>query len=312
MEIGASFSHRHLKSLGLNPLTALKEFKKLGLTWIRLGCYWDEIEETPGNFNFSQLDHLIKFCAEQNINVVLTVGMKAPRYPEYYLPKWLQEKPLRLASISIKNKFLFEATQKFLTNCVKHFKINKAVKVWQVENEPFDPSGEKWWRISPEFLKAEVDLVRSLDSKRKIMVNVWGNEAAIRKTYYQAIKLADIVGLDIYLRHAAVSPLAKVGIYLGPTTSQKDLRKIGEEISNSGKEFWLAELQMEPWEPGELCTTKENPPSFLPKHFQENLAYGKALNPDVILLWGFEYWYWRKTNGDNRYWEKAKEIFAKY
>jgi len=51
MIIGASFSHPYLEYLKINPQNALKEFKKLGLRWIRLGCYWNEIEKTPGKFN---------------------------------------------------------------------------------------------------------------------------------------------------------------------------------------------------------------------------------------------------------------------
>lgn len=310
MELGASFSHRYLKWLGINPIQAIKDFKELKLKWIRLGCYWNEIEKEPGIFYFDELDPLIKYCNENRINVVLTVGMKAPRWPEYYLPKYLlsQLKLRRLETIKLENERLLESTLNFLEKCVCHFKTNKAIKVWQIENEPLDPSGEKWWKISQEFLEKEINLVRKLDPTRKIMVNVWGNETGKTKTYIKAMKLADIVGLDIYLRHAVISPLAKLGIYLGPLDSQKILFEIGQKIKNQGKEFWLAELQMEPWEPGELNTAKSNPPSFLPKHLLENLNYSKTLNPSVNILWGFEFWYWRKLNGDERYWNEAVKV----
>lgn len=310
MELGTSFSHRYLKWLGVNPQKAIKDFQKLGLKWIRLGCYWDEIEKEPGIFSFKELDPLVKFCENNKINIVLTVGMKAPRWPEYYLPTYLlsQLELGRLSSIKLDNKILLESTLNFLEKSVNHFKVSKAVKVWQVENEPLDPSGEKWWRITPEFLETEVNLVRRLDPTRKIMINVWGNETEKTKTYLRALRLADIVGLDIYLRHAAVSPLAKLGIYLGPTTDQKGFVEIGQQIKVLGKDFWLAELQMEPWEPGELNTKKDNPPSFLPGHFLENLNYSRILNPAVNMLWGFEFWYWRKLNGDERYWNEAGKI----
>lgn len=310
MEYGASFSHRHLKFLGINPLQAIKDFNKLGLKWIRLGCYWDEIEKEPGTFVFKELDPLVKYCEINKINVVLTVGMKAPRWPEYYLPGHLlsQLEMGRLFTIKPENKILLKNTLSYLENCVLHFKTNKAIKVWQVENEPLDPSGEKWWRISKEFLEAEINLVRQIDSSRKIMVNVWGNEAGIMGTYLKVLKISDIIGLDIYLRHAVISPLAKLGIYLGPTDSQKTIFNVGEEIKRQGKDFWLAELQMEPWEPGTLNTPRKDPPSFLPKHFLENINYSKKLNPSVNLLWGFEFWYWRKLNGDERYWKEAEKI----
>ena len=53
MELGASFSHPHLKYLELDPLKAIKEFKSLNLEWIRLGCYWSEMEKVKNKFDFS-------------------------------------------------------------------------------------------------------------------------------------------------------------------------------------------------------------------------------------------------------------------
>lgn len=102
MQLGASFSHPHLKFLGIDPLEAIKEFNKLGLKWIRLGSYWSESEKTEGKYSFSNLDPLVEFCEKNNIKVVLTVGMKAFRWPEYYfLNGW-------------KNKLVIESFQKYL------------------------------------------------------------------------------------------------------------------------------------------------------------------------------------------------------
>lgn len=309
MDIGASFSQRHLRDQGLDPLKALKEFKGLGLKWIRLGCYWDEIEKNQSKFSFSQLDPLIDYCGKENINVVLTVGMKAPRYPEYYIPDWLREKLNlhRLSTITADNEILLDATLKYLTEIVWHFKNSSAIKVWQVENEPFDVSGENWWKISSGFLHNETDLVRKLDPKRKILVNVWGNELSKRKIYKKAIQLADIIGFDIYLRHPIFLFFNFFNRYIGPIDSKNTITRIIGEIRAEGKEVWLAELQMEPWEVGELMTKMDNPPSFLPKHFCGNLEYGKALGPSMLFLWGFEWWYYRKGIGDSRYWEEAKK-----
>ena len=92
MKLGASFSHVHLRSLGLNPLRAIEGFKTLNLPWIRLGCYWNEIEKQKGKYDFGNIEPLIEFCEKNNINVVLTIGMKASRWPEYYLPDWLEKK----------------------------------------------------------------------------------------------------------------------------------------------------------------------------------------------------------------------------
>lgn len=133
------------------------------------------------------------------------------------------------------------------------------------------------------------------------MVNTWGNELTVRNVYKTALELADIIGINLYLKHPF--PIIRhIKTYIGPFQSKETIKKVGEEIKAAGKEFWITELQTEPWEPEELVTKKENPPSFLPEHFKENLEYAKYLEPDVVLFWGFEYWCWRKTKGDLRYW----------
>jgi hypothetical protein len=312
MKIGASFSHRHLNWLGHDPLAAIKEFDALGLKWIRLGCYWDEIEKEPGNFSFEELDPLLKFCEKKKINVVLTVGMKAPRYPEYYLPDWLSRKIKfrRLSTIKSNNSLILDPTLNYIKHTINHFKKSKAIKVWQVENEPLDPSGEKWWSISQDFLKEEVDLVRKLDPNRKILINLWGNELSKRGKYKKLINYADIVGFDIYLKHPIFIFFNFFSRYIGPLDSKSKIAKITEEIKSKSKEFWIVELQAEPWEAGELVATRKDPPSFRPKDFAKNLDYGKSLNPSVTLLWGFEWWYNRKLSGDLRYWDVAKRIIS--
>lgn len=312
MELGASFSHHHLQTLGLDPLSAIKEFKKLGLRWIRIGSYWAEIEKNKGEYNFDKLNSLIEYCEKNNLKVVLTIGMKAPRYPEYYIPNWLLEN-LKLGTftkIKKKNRELFESSLVFIGKVVDHFKKTSAIKIWQVENEPLDPAGPKWLSIDSSFLEEEVRLVKSLDSKRKILINTWGNELSRRKVYKKALRLADIVGFDLYLRHP-IPYMTFLKKYIGPLDSKEKIKKVVEEINTQGKDFWIVEMQAEPWEPGELVTKKNNPPSFLPIHFDSNLKYGIDLNPKVILLWGFEYWYWKKENGDFRYLEKAKEAIKK-
>lgn len=312
MQLGASFSHPHLKSLNLDPLKALAEFKTLKLTWIRLGCYWSEIEKEKGKYDFGEIDKLVKFCNKEKINIVLTVGMKAPRYPEYYIPDWLLNKiKVENEVLTKKDKDLLNHTLSYLERTVNHFKKFPSIKAWQVENEPLDPSGPNRWKINLDFLEAETNLVRKLDTKRNIVINLWGNELSKRSLYNDAIRIADFVGLDLYLREPG-QDFKRTRTYIGPDDTKAKIISITEKFKSQGKQVWITELQTEPWEPGEIVTKKKNPPSFLPKHFDKNLSYVIDLKPEVTLLWGFEYWYWRKMNGDLRYWTKVKKAIKKY
>lgn len=309
MLIGTTFSHTHLNELGIDPLIAIKELKKLGIKLVRIGIYWNEVEKTPGKYSYEEIEKLIKICEKEHIKVLLTVGMKAPRYPEYYLPDWVLKKtPLKkLAKISKENRFLLDRCLKLIEKTITHFKDSRAIIAWQIENEPLDLSGPKWWKISKDFLEEEIKKARKTDPKRKIVVNLWGNELTKRKLYQSAAELADIVGLDLYLRHP--SPFLNwFNRYIGPLDSPAKVKKIINRIQKQNKQVWITELQAEPWEPGEILTKKKNPLSFLPRHFTTNLNYALKLKPDAVLLWGFEYWYWKKNQQDNRYWEEAKKI----
>lgn len=296
MQYGATFSHRHFKWLGIDPSIGLNAYTSLGLTWIRLGCYWDEIERTEGVFQFKELDTLISYCKQHNLNIILTVGMKAPRWPEYYLPKWLvkQVTHKRNAVIDLNNSLFHKYALRFINECIKKYQNNNAIKVWQVENEPLDPSGEQNWRISREFLESEINLVRESDSHRKILINLWGNELNKRKYYQDVTELADIVGLDLYMRVPNRRFNGKEK-YRGPMDSVSTIRQMISEIRFKGKDVWLSELQTEPW--GDVS-------SFLPEHVSENIAYGNSLNPTVMLLWGYEWWYQQKQKGNSSYWER--------
>ncbi len=76
----------------------------------------------------------------------------------------------------------------------------------------------------------------------------------------------------------------------------------------------ISELQAEPWVPkGTLADLKptELNKSFNLDQFKANLQY--AINADLnqAFLWGVEWWYLRKTNGDTSYWDLAKTLFEK-
>lgn len=313
MQIGASFSNPHLTNLELEPIKAIKAFKILGLGWIRLGCYWNEIEEKKGKYKFTRLDPIVKYCDNNNISIVMTLGMKAPRWPEYYIPSWLENK-LNIKKHSVitpENTLLFEKTMAYIEEVVLQYKGTPSLKVWQIENEPFYKSGMMNWKLSSSFLDQETQLVKSLDPDRKILINVWANELIKTSHYKLAEKLAPLVGLNIYPREAW-SEYEKTQEYAGPQDSKEEIKRIANRLNSEGKKIWITELQAEPWEPNEIVSTKKNPPSFLPKHFESNFKYADYIKPEVTLLWGYEYWYWRREKiNDNRYWNAAVKAIRK-
>lgn len=297
--VGASFSHIHLLHLNFSIKDALIEYKKLGFKWIRLGIYWSEVEKKKGVYDFTQMDALLLLCQKLEIQIVMTVGMKAPRHPEYYFPGWLLKTTELPKSMEIKlgDKEICSPLFLYISVAVNHFKPHQSIQYWQVENEPLDPSGPFDLRISLPLLREEISLVRQLDHSRPIVVNLWGNELTYRNYYPAVIGMADIIGLDLY-RRVPIASLFNKTIYRGPADSNNTIHKIIALIRKEGKGVWISEFQAEPWGKAESCT---------PKAITENTQWMLDFRTDALFFWGFEYWIQEKIKNNLAYWDVARQ-----
>lgn len=296
--IGASFSHIHMSNRDVSVDDILKDYSQLGLKHIRLGCYWSKIEKTPGTYDFSEIDSIVNTCGKLGIDVTMTIGMKAPRYPEYYIPSWLSDKIiLSNNTFKFENNVFCKSLFLYMTEVVLHFKDNQSIAYWQIENEPLDPSGPHWWRIDAGLLKMEVAIVKNIDSNRPIVINLWGNELKNRNYYRIASDLADIVGLDLYPKVPGKNILGKL-IMRGPRDSDSYIRGIIKKIKKEGKAVWISELQAEPWTSLESCSAQQ---------VLANTAWITHWDIDGVFFWGFEYWYQQKKLGNKEYWTAGKK-----
>jgi hypothetical protein len=112
-----------------------------------------------------------------------------------------------------------------------------------------------------------------------------------------AARLADVVGIDWYPRHALVG--------LGGATLYVDGSGGRPPPPAGGARLMVTEGQAEPWE---AVTTPPNPAdramaSCLPEHVIEN--YNGCMRwpgpLEAYLFWGAEYWLARERSGDPRY-----------
>lgn len=282
--IGATFSHPHLEHLYIPLDFAFQETLKHNFVHLRLGAYWNRIEKNPDQYDFEELVSLLTFFEENKQKIILTLGVKAPRWPEFYWPDFIVQK-------NTTNKETQERILKFIRAVIETTRHFTCITHYQVENEPFDLSGPENLSIAEDFLKQEVELVRQLD-KRPIILTLWGNDLLSRGFFKRAEEMADIIGLDLYYKQFVTQVFGK-NIYKGPSQSDSALRKL---INSSTKPVWITELQAEPWEKDERGYLSKNPGSISPKQLQQNIERAKKLPVQEILLWGFEYWLWRKTS----------------
>ncbi|MBX4204853.1 MAG: endo-1,4-beta-xylanase [Candidatus Doudnabacteria bacterium] len=296
-EWGLTFSYREARGLGFDwktmYLDILADLKPKNL---RLMTYWDDIERERGNYDFSITDQLVAEAQKQNVNVLLVVGRKQPRWPECHEPGWYKE---------LDQNAQDQAVLDFIKTSVEHFRPYTAITQWQVENEPNFSFGPGCPVISHDLLRREVDLVRSLDS-RPIMVTDSGD----RGSWIGPMKSgADNFGFTLY----RLSYDEKYGGYYKyplPPAFYRVRAGILQTLGY-GKEISDVELQMEPWfTNGALNTPLATQNSLMnPKVFNQNAEFARKTGVGKHYLWGVEWWYWMaKTNNDWGMWEAGKEL----
>ncbi len=322
VRIGTTFSARQCSYLPVNAKDTLKETLKSPFDLIRLAAYWDELEPRPDAYDFSRLDWQIAKAAAKQIPIVLTIGMKAPRWPEYFIPSWvLRRLKLPKGGDVSKQAYLRERTLRFLDAVVRRYRNEHAIRYWQVENEPLDRVGPGFWWIGPAFVKQEVELVRRLDAMRRpiILTTVTYPNPVLRKFMYlfmrhdtidESLRLGDILGVNVYPVVGHRWLVKKSYYWTTPEERQRYLSNIVKRARRARKPVWVTELQAEPWEPNLLVyTDREPPPTGDPAILQPTIEELRALGIEVVFLWGAEYWQFRKSRyKDASWWNEVRRL----
>lgn len=276
MVYGFSFSKGQCDWLNLDWKKLLDKLSNSNLKIIRLGLYWNEIEKENGIYDFSSSKEIIEYSQNLGFEIILTVGMKAPRWPEFYIPNFVQKSELE------------QKTLDFIKACVEQFKDFENISTWQIENEPLDPSGPSNLNIDSDFLQQEIDLVKGLDSSRKILVTIWGNDLKKRNNLEKILKLKNIdqIGFDFYPKQPGLFR------YRGPDYSLVDLKEITIHLQSKNIKPIIAELQAEPWEKFDYKKSPEKVKSVSLDLIKKNIIDYKDLGFEEIILWGIEYCEW--------------------
>jgi hypothetical protein len=293
---GVNFSQEKAERFGLNwKEVFLAILNDLGARNLKITVNWDYVEGKQGQYFFEDIDWQMKEAEKSNSNVILVIGRKTPGWPECHLPVWAkgQTKGEQQAEIL-----------ELLTKIVQKYKGSSALRYWQVENEPFFPFGECAWR-DDKFLKKEIELVKSLDPSRPVIVSDSGELSL----WLSAAKFGDAVGVTMY-RRAWFGELNSYITYPYPSIFYKRKADLIKLFFN--KKVMCIELQAEPWGPEWNYTlpVEEQLKSMDIGIFKNNLKFAKKSGLQDIYLWGSEWWYWMKEkNNQPEFWEEAKNLF---
>lgn len=301
LKFGVTYSPQYASSLGLDPKqTFIKMLDDLNVKLVRLPVYWDEVEKVEGVFDFSDIDFYLTEAAKRDVEIILGLGYKQPRWPECFNPSWAKNLPRGVKEEKILN---------LVQNEVQYFTKYQNIKVWQLENEPFLHFGacEKPDKQNFKTLEKEFQIVKSLDQKPILIT-----DSGELSNWSKAITLGDKFGFTLYRR--VWSPLFGVVEYPIPPfyySLKKDLNQA--LFSNKSPEVIVSELQAEPWSVNgkHLADTPldDQTKLFSVYNFKQNINFAKQTGVDEVVLWGVEWWYYMNSLGHPEYLNFSKTLF---
>ncbi|HMQ01848.1 MAG TPA: beta-galactosidase, partial [Candidatus Doudnabacteria bacterium] len=265
---------------------------------VRLAAYWSEVEPNLGEFDFTMIKALLTEAEVRNVNVILAVGRKLPRWPECHEPAWyhhLTPEQKEAALLTMLEKTVLE------------LKTYDNIVAWQVENEPFFDFGLNCPIIKSSLYKKEVALVKSLDN-RPIVGTDSGEKGPWITTAWGGV---DIFGATMY-RTVYLDKKEKYTTYpLPPWTYNVKAGLV--RIFSGANETIGVELQAEPWFAGvgAQSTPEEIQQRLMsPAILQANIDYATQAGLKENYFWGTEWWYWyEQTTNDRALIELVKPLF---
>jgi hypothetical protein len=299
---GVTFSSRYAEAIGLNWREVyIKALDDLGAKNLRLVAYWDEIEKTQDSYDYSNIKFQLDEAEKRNLNIILAIGRKVPRYPECFEPTWWKELP----SNSLRDQALLE----YIKETVNTFKGYKSIKIWQVENEPFWPFGTcRIPEIKKETVLKEIELTRSLDS-RPILVQDSGEGGFWRPTY----NMGDYLGISMYRKiwYDFWGVFLGKFIYFQYPLSHWTYKIKANIVGIPMDKIIITELQGEPWGPAinSELSDEERDKTMSRNDFLTTISYAQKSGFKDLYLWGVEWWYFEKLKGNSFYWDTAKALF---
>jgi hypothetical protein len=335
-KLGISFRPRQAEVFGLDAQSALEALLAYPIDIVRLGAYWDRMEPAPGRFDPSELDWQVEAAEAAGKRLVICLGpVKCFGYPEYFAPRHIQAGlPEHTVITPTTHPALLRAAIAYIYRVVGRYRHRPAIFAWQVEHEAVEPLGlEHSWRLHPDFVRAEVDAVRSADPARPVMLNgflptstpvrlsQWWRTRPQGDSLTAARSLADVLGVDFYPRHAVLR-WGGWSAYLdgsGLPWQQRRWRQLGAwQEAGPDRSLVVAEGQAEPWE---AVTVPPDPdgmaayscrPEDVIANYNRALRYSRRAGADcaAYLFWGAEYWLLRRQGGDTRYMDAFTRVLA--
>jgi hypothetical protein len=326
--LGISFRPLQAEAMGLDPASALGRLLAHPFPLVRLAALWSRLEPRPGILRMDELDRQVEAATRAGKLIILGVGaVRNFGHPEVFVPRHHLLRPLEQSRLVRPESHpeLFRAALEFVTSIVERYRDCSAVIAWQVENEAGEALHLRHpWRLSAGFISGEVDAVRAADGtgRRVVLTGLLPTTLAVAlpqrwltrdqgASLSLASRFADIIGIDVYTRHA-LRGFDGSSLYLDGMRSRW-LRSRHTRLLAAAAErrqrVMVTEGQAEPWE------VATNPPAAAGRYPYscpperiivtynccQEWAHRAGVALEGYLFWGAEYWLRRADGGDPAY-----------
>lgn len=299
--LGVTFIPDYASYLGVDPQQTMDALlNDLHVRQFRLTSYWSNVEPVRGTYDFSQLDWEFAKAEAAHAHIILTVGLRQPRWPECHPPDWVDtaQPPSQWQP----------ALEQYMTAVINRYKHSPALQAYQLENEYFLKGFGTCTDMSRSRLVSEYNLVRQLDSAHPVVISRSNN--ALGTPVGQPTP--DEFSITIYQRVWNTALLHRYVQYPFPSWYYAFLA--GVQKITKGKDMMIGELQAEAWPPDgqgiPQTSLSEQSKSLDAKRLTANVRFAEQTGMKDISLWGAEYWYYRaQILHDPSVWNAARTIF---
>jgi Beta-galactosidase len=285
-----------------------------GARHVRISVEWSEVEPSQGQFDFGLLDAQLDAVEAAGARAVLSVGMKAQRHPEYYIPDWAlaEGRPADGRDLGA-HPTLAPAALEMVRRVVEHVGPRPVVEGWLADNEPYhrSPRASNWY-LGREFVQREVAVIHAADPlKRPVAIN-HAERFTFDRRWRWALEDGDVVATSIYAQRIFVLAGRRFVLDIldiGPLMPNYAAR--ARETKDRAKPFWITELQAEPWaKPDNRLISPVNPALDMTlEAFDTNIDHARRSGADRVYLWGAEWWlFQREKQGDGAWLERARGV----
>jgi polysaccharide biosynthesis protein PslG len=204
-------------------MTAADLMKEMGVGFVRMDFLWDDIEPTPGKFDFTKYDQIVEILDDRGIKILGLLSYNAVWAAEYWN--------------SAPDPELFTDYSRAVVN---HYKDR--IKYWEIWNEPDDP---QYWRDQDrmkgytELLKTVYPALKEVDPTCVILMG-----GIVRKLPFSLQHIYrnggrdyfDVVNIHPFVNPTKPNPLKQL------RTLYNGIRRAMERNDDIDKPIWFTEI----------------------------------------------------------------------